>query len=90
MIAKPVRRTRLTGKVVSDKMDRTAVVKVTRRFPHPIYKKYVTQTKKYHAQDNENRCRVGDEVVIEATRPQSKLKRWRVREVLRRVAEVDA
>ncbi len=75
------KRRRLTGEVVSDKMDRTAVVLVTRRFAHPVYKKYVTRSKKYYAHDGQNACRVGDKVIIEATRPLSRLKRWRILEV---------
>ena len=81
------KRRRLTGEVVQNKMDKTAVVLVTRRFAHPMYKKYVTQTKKYYAHDENNRCRVGDLVIIEATRPLSRLKRWRVYEVTRSAKE---
>ena len=72
---------RLTGKVVSNKMDKTAVVLVTRRFAHPVYRKYVTKSKKYFAHDEGNICQLGDEVVIVTTRPLSRLKRWRVLEV---------
>ena len=72
---------RLTGKVVSNRMDKTAVVLVTRRFAHPVYRKYVTKTKKFFAHDEGNICQLGDEVVIVATRPLSRLKRWRVLEV---------
>ena len=76
-------RRRLTGEVVKTKMDKTAVVQVTRRFAHPMYKKFVTRSKKYYAHDEQNACRDGDRVVIEATRPLSRLKRWRVVEVTR-------
>lgn len=76
-------RRRLTGEVVKTKMDKTAVVQVTRRFAHPMYKKFVTKSKKYYAHDEQNACRDGDRVVIEATRPLSRLKRWRVVEVTR-------
>ena len=76
-------RRRLTGEVVKTKMDKTAVVQVTRRFAHPMYKKFVTKSKKYYAHDEQNACRDGDQVVIEATRPLSRLKRWRVVEVTR-------
>ena len=75
------RRRRLTGEVVSDKMDKTVVVLVTRRFAHPVYKKYVTRSKKYYVHDEQNVCQVGDKVIITATRPLSRLKRWRVLEV---------
>ena len=74
-------RRRLTGEVVKTTMDKTAVVQVTRRFAHPMYKKYVTKSKRYYAHDEQNACRDGDQVIIEATRPLSRLKRWRVVEV---------
>ena len=72
------------GVVVSDKMDKTIVVEVTRRFKHPMYQKYVKRSKKYHAHDETNDCRMGDRVVIEETRPLSKQKRWRVTSVIER------
>ncbi len=77
------RKTR-TGTVVSDKMEKTAVVKVVRRYAHPLYGKQVTRTKKYHAHDETNDARVGDVVRIMETRPLSKLKRWRITEVIER------
>lgn len=77
-------RKRLIGVVVSDKMDKTVVVRVTRRFEHPFYKKYIERSKKYHAHDERNECKVGDVVIIEETRPLSKTKRWRVVEILQR------
>jgi small subunit ribosomal protein S17 len=83
-----VKRRRLTGEVVKNRMDKTAVVLVTRRFAHPMYKKYVTRTKKYYAHDENNLCNVGDLVIIEATRPISRTKRWRVFEVTRPAVEV--
>ncbi|MFB0516778.1 MAG: 30S ribosomal protein S17 [Candidatus Neomarinimicrobiota bacterium] len=91
MVTSHSTRRRLTGEVVSNKMDKTAVVRVVRRFAHPVYKKYVTRTKKYYAHDGENICQVGDQVIIEASRPLSKLKRWRVLEVTQSVtgAEVE-
>lgn len=73
---------RLTGEVVKTAMDKTAVVKVTRRFPHPVYKKYVTRTKNYYAHDEQNNANTGDKVIIEETRPLSKTKRWRLLEVI--------
>ncbi len=77
----------MIGEVVSNKMDKTAVVKVTRRVAHPVYGKYVTKSKKYYTHDAGNACQVGDKVVIEATRPLSKLKRWRVLEIIQSSAE---
>jgi small subunit ribosomal protein S17 len=66
----------LQGVVVSDKADKTVVVRVERRFTHPLFKKTVRQSKKYHAHDEGNACKVGDQVRIEEHRPISKLKRW--------------
>lgn len=66
----------LQGVVVSDVQNKTVVVKVERRFTHPLLKKTVRRTKSYHAHDEANACKVGDEVFIEETRPMSKLKRW--------------
>jgi small subunit ribosomal protein S17 len=66
----------LQGVVVSDKNDKTVVVEVERRFTHPLLKKTVRRSKKYHAHDEENRFKVGDQVAIEETRPVSKNKRW--------------
>lgn len=70
------------GKVVSDKMDRTVVVAVERRVAHKLYGKQVTRTKTYYAHDGENVARQGDVVRIMETRPLSKLKRWRVVEIV--------
>lgn len=78
------RRKTRTGVVVSDKMNKTVVVTVERRYAHPLYGKQVTRTKKYHAHDENNEYHVGDTVRIMETRPLSKLKRWRVVEVLER------
>jgi small subunit ribosomal protein S17 len=72
------------GVVVSDKAQKTVVVSVQRRFPHPLYGKQVTRTKKYHAHDETNEYRVGDTVRIVETRPLSKTKRWRVLELIER------
>jgi small subunit ribosomal protein S17 len=66
----------LQGVVVSDVQDKTVVVKVERRFTHPLLKKTVRRSKNYHAHDEGNAFKVGDEVSIEETRPMSKLKRW--------------
>ena len=70
------------GTVVSDKMDKTVVVAVENRFPHPIYQKTVSRTQRYKAHDEANNCKVGDRVRITETRPLSRTKRWTVAEVL--------
>lgn len=69
---------KLQGVVVSDKNSKTRVVEVERRMTHPLFKKTIRRTKKYHAHDEENRTKAGDRVWIEETRPISKLKRWLV------------
>ncbi len=69
------------GKVVSAKMTKTVVVTVERRVPHPKFKKIVRKTSKFYAHDEESLAKEGDTVVIEETRPLSKLKRWTVKEV---------
>jgi small subunit ribosomal protein S17 len=68
----------LQGVVVSDKQNKTVVVRVERRFTHPIFKKTIRRSKKYHAHDEQNEFKVGDTVWIEEHRPFSKLKRWAV------------
>jgi small subunit ribosomal protein S17 len=70
------------GVVVSSKMDKTVVVAQKRRVPHPLYKRYITLTKKYYAHDESNECGVGDFVRIMETRALSKSKRWRLVKVL--------
>lgn len=70
------------GTVVSSKMDKTVVVKTSRRFPHPLYKRIITRTAKLTAHDEANECNVGDVVRLMATRPLSKTKRWRVAEII--------
>lgn len=72
----------LTGTVTSDKMDKTVTVLVESRVKHPLYGKYVVQSKKYHAHDESNQCGVGDKVEIAETRPMSKTKSWTVTRVL--------
>ncbi len=66
----------LQGVVVSDKQDKTIVVRVERRYTHPVMKKTVRRTKKYQAHDPENRFKIGDRVVIQESKPISKTKRW--------------
>ncbi len=72
------------GVVVSDKMDKTVVVKVIRRFKHPLFKKYISSSKRYTAHDERNECNAGDEVILQETRPLSKTKRWRVKEITKK------
>lgn len=71
-----------SGKVVSDKMDKTVVVAVTRTFQHPLYKKTVRKITKFKAHDEENKCKTGDEVQIVESRPLSKDKRWAVIKIM--------
>ena len=68
----------MSGVVVSDKMDKTVIVRVERRFMHPIYKKTIRRSSKYAAHDEKNLCKVGDAVSIRECRPLSKSKRWEV------------
>jgi small subunit ribosomal protein S17 len=76
------------GEVISNKMTKTIVVRVERRFAHPRFKKVVTGYKKFYAHDEKTEAKVGDRVRIEETRPLSKLKRWRLVEVVERGTEV--
>lgn len=73
------------GVVSSNKMDKTITVAIKYKEKHPIYGKFVSKTKKYHAHDEKNDCNIGDTVRIMETRPLSKLKRWRLVEVIERV-----
>ena len=81
MSERNLRQTR-TGKVVSDKMDKTVVVAVIDNVRHPLYKKIVKRTVKFKAHDEQNACGIGDTVMIMETRPISKDKRWRVVEII--------
>ncbi len=74
------------GVVVSDKMDKTVVVKVSHLVKHHDYNKYIKQSVKYKAHDSENSCKIGDRVQIIETRPLSKDKRWKVKEVIDRIS----
>ena len=78
------RRQVLIGTVVSDKMDKTVVVKVERTVVHRLYQRYMKRTSKFTAHDEKNECRLGDRVSIVQSRPLSKSKRWRVREIVER------
>ena len=80
MIKKSTRK-QLSGTVHSCKMDKTIVVQITRKVQHKFYNKYINQSKKYYAHDEKNLCNIGDLVMIEESKPLSKLKRWRVKSV---------
>ena len=82
------RRKLVVGEVVSNRMQKTIVVEVVRKKAHPFYGRVVSKAKKLYAHDEKNSARVGDVVRIEETRPLSKLKRWRLAEVVRRAALV--
>jgi small subunit ribosomal protein S17 len=79
-----IRKTRI-GVVVSNKMDKTAVVAVERQIQHPVYKKFIKRTTKFKAHDLKNECQIGDTVKIMETRPLSKTKRWRIVEIVQKV-----
>ncbi len=82
-IKRPPRKTRV-GEVVSDRMNKTILVQTVTRVPHPRFGKIVKQMKKFYAHDEENKAKTGDTVRIMETRPLSKLKRWRLVEVLQK------
>jgi len=75
-----------TGVVISNKMDKTVVVEVSRTVMHPVYKKFIRRRKRFMAHDERNVCRIGDEVMIVETRPLSRHKNWRVRKVVKEAA----
>ena len=81
------RRQYKTGRVVSDKMQKTVVVAVDYLKPHPLYRKIIRRTSKFHAHDERDECRMGDTVRIGETRPLSKTKRWEVIEIIERGEE---
>jgi small subunit ribosomal protein S17 len=80
--ARGLRKTRV-GEVISDKMDKTIIVKTINRVPHAKFGKIVKQVSKFHVHDEKNEAKIGDQVSIAETRPLSKLKRWRLVEVLK-------
>lgn len=82
------KRKERTGEVISNKMNRTIVVRVTRRHPHPVFKKVITTYNKFYVHDEKQEAKMGDRVRIVETRPISKLKRWRLVEVVERAPEV--
>ncbi len=79
-------RKTLQGIVVSDKMDKTVVVKVDRSVKHPVYFKTVTKSARYKAHDEGNTCHTGDRVLLEETRPISRDKRWKVKQIIAKAA----
>ncbi len=81
------RKNVLIGDVVSDKMDKTVVVKVSRMVRHPVFNKMIRRAKKYKAHDHKNECQIGDKVRIVESRPISKDKRWRLLEIMSKGAE---
>lgn len=84
------RRKTLIGEVVSTKMAKTIVVEVNRQKAHAFYKRVVKRSKKFYAHDEQGTAKLGDVVKIEETRPLSKLKRWQLKDVIRRAAQVAA
>ena len=88
-LAEKRRHKELVGVVTSAKMQKTIVVKVTRRFQHKLYQRYVRVSKKFYAHDEQRQAKPGDTVRIVASRPISKLKRWRLKEVLARNASAE-
>lgn len=83
------KRTRTaTGKVVSNKMDKTITVMVERRVKHPVYGKYITRSSKIHAHDEQNQCGIGDTVTVTESKPISKHKTWKLLEVVESAAQV--
>ena len=77
----------LVGRVVSNKMDKTISVLIERKFKHPLFKKYVRKSSKFHVRDEENQCQIGDIVSIRQCRPLSRTKSWQLVEVLERPAQ---
>jgi len=88
--AKQSRRNTKIGYVVSTKMAKTIVVEVRRQKAHPLYRRVIARSKKFYAHDENNTARVGDWVLIEETRPLSRLKRWRLKQVIQRATLAQA
>jgi small subunit ribosomal protein S17 len=82
------RRKEVVGEVVANKMAKTIVVKVTRKKAHPFYGRVVARNKKFYAHDEKNEAHVGDFVRLEETRPLSKLKRWKLKDIIRKTTLV--
>jgi len=81
-------RKQVVGKVVSNRMNKTIIVQVTRKKSHPLYGRVIAKNKKFYAHDEKNEAHIGDFVRLEETRPMSKLKRWRLTEILKKTALV--
>ena len=84
------RRKVLVGEVVSNRMQKTITVRVERRVQHTIYERVIKRSKKFHAHDENNQCKIGDRVRIIETRPLSKTKRWRLLEIVQRRVDLTA
>lgn len=84
------RRKVLVGEVVSNRMQKTITVRVERRVQHAIYERVIKRSKKFHAHDEQNQCKIGDRVRIVETRPLSKTKRWRLLEIVQRRVDLTA
>ena len=82
------RKQSMVGEVISDKMDKTVVVQVTRKIPHPVYKKFVKRFKKFQVHVESVQPKMGDVVKISSMRPMSKNKRWRVSEIVRESVKI--
>ena len=80
---KSANKKRMVGIVVRNRMEKTVVVEIERSSKHPVYNKYITKKKRYLVHDNENRCEVGEKVLIVETRPISKRKRWLVKRIIK-------
>ena len=83
-----INRKQLIGQVLESGMHKTTIVRVDSRGPHPVYKKYVTQSKKYYIHDPKNECKPGDKGSSIECRPMSKLKRWRLNKIEERAVEI--
>ena len=82
------KRKQLIGRVLESKMEKTVIVQVNTRSPHPIYRKYVTTSKKYYVHDPKSECQIGDTVSILECRPISKLKRWRLKQIEEKAIQI--
>ena len=83
-----IKRRQLIGRVLESKMEKTVIVQVNTRSPHPIYRKYVTTSKKYYVHDPKSECQIGDTVSILECRPISKLKRWRLKQIEEKAIQI--
>jgi small subunit ribosomal protein S17 len=88
LVAKQGLKNEKIGQVVSIKMQKTIVIEVSRRVPHPVYKRIIGKRKKFYAHDEEGRAKMGDVVRIIECRPLSKLKRWRLADIIRKAPQV--